>query len=155
MRIHDFPGNGELTLVVVAPPDSTPDQGGEVAIELKSGELIPVPLDDRLFRVLRILIEAASIERELNMRAKGVRSAVSIARLYADQAGEIATAQPEAIKHYVFLIRKAVNGVIAALEDEGRITRAPIHPKVIATIPRRGYCVGDMSIMFYDYTSNA
>ena len=155
MLVHPLPGSSiGFRLIVIVPPESEPDQGGEVAIELETGEHVPVPLKDRFFRVLRILIELAIREDGLAIKTKGVRKRKRIAELYAAQSGSRATVQTDAIKRYVMEIRKAIKSVVDTLVAEGKIAPMRVYPEIIVTIPGRGYRLGDVGLIFVDHTAD-
>ena len=134
-------------------PESKPDAAGEVLIELDTGQRVSFELKGRYFRVLRILIEAAWQERNLDLEVKGLRSRSVIARHYATQANEKATPTDNVITSYVVQIRKAVKRAIAELVEEANISPAPPVPDIIAMSRGLGYFMGDLKVILIDHTA--
>jgi hypothetical protein len=152
MTFHHFAGSGEYTLIVTVPPESAPEAGGDVEIEIKSGDRFMVSLDPRFFRVLRIIIEVAVLERELRVKSRGARSRAKIARLYSNQVGDLAIVDEDCITSYVFKIRKAVKEILDELVAKGLIAPTPSYPQVSETIRHRGYRLGDIALLYVDHT---
>jgi hypothetical protein len=153
MPVRRLLGKSEFTLVMTILPESEPGAVGEVAIEFGSGERFPFYLEPRFFHVLRILIEAALRDLDLEFEARGVRSKAVIAQHYAAQKNVVATVRDDVIKQYVRAIRDAFKPVIQQIIREVGIFPPPMVPSIITTIRQRGYSIGEINVVFIDHSA--
>ncbi len=153
MLIRRLPGKSQFTLYVIIRPESEPFEVGEVVLELSSGERLPIELEGRFFRVLRILIEVALCDLNLDLEVRGLRSRSVIARHYAAQANVKAAPADDVMKSYVMKIRAAFKNVIEELVAMANIFPPPLYPQIIVTTRGIGYSIGDLNIVFIDHTA--